>query len=214
VVRDLLRKARLVLHDQLFDDNETFLLVLELLGYLIGFGKLVGDIVFHLVDALSDLTELVFDTRLKILDLLQVRCACVNFNLQFGGSRLSIIKLSLFELEIFFHFSDISLRRKLVLLLDLLAHILKKCGNDLSLRSDLSLILLLLLFKLSHEGVDLVFFLVQNLILLHVISVFLVSHITLDLFNIPAISIDSFSALRKVLLQLLNFRILLLNPIH
>jgi len=214
VISDLFGQPGLVFYNHLFDNDEPLFLVLEVLSDSIRIGVLVGDIVFHLVDALSDLTELVFDTRLKILDLLQVRCARVNFNLQFGGSRLSIIKLSLFEFEIFFHFSDISLSRKLVLLLDLLAHVLKEGGNDFSLSRDLLLVALLLLFKLNHEIVDLFFLLMENFILLCVAIFLLIIHVSFNLLDIPLVRINCFAMISQILLNLLDLCVFLLDPVH
>ena len=72
VVCNLLSKAVLVLKYHLLDNNQSFLLVLEFFGNLIGLGELVSNIVLHLVNAIGDLAELVLDTGLEVLDLLEI----------------------------------------------------------------------------------------------------------------------------------------------
>jgi len=99
-------------------------------------------------------------------------------------------------------------------LLDLLRHVFEEGMDDFCLLSDFSFILLLLLFKLSHEVVDLLFLLIEDLVLLHVISIFFVAHVTLYFFDVPLIGINNFARLCQVLRDLLNLSILLLDAVH
>lgn len=115
VVSNLLLEAVFVLADHLPDDHKASLFFLKVLLEVLGLGELVTDLVLHLVYTLIDLLELVVDTVLQVLDLLKVTGTRVNFDLKFSSSALSIVQLSLFEIQIRLHLVDVTSVGQLVL---------------------------------------------------------------------------------------------------
>lgn len=73
------------------------------------------------------------------------------------------------------------------MLLDLLGHMFKQSLDNLGLLGNLTLKNFLLFFEFLHEVVDLLFFLVEDLILLHVIAILLFVHVALDLLDTPLV---------------------------
>jgi len=108
VVGHLLLEAVFVLTDHLPDDHKASLFFLEVLLEVFSLGELVSDFVLHLVNTLVNLLELVVDTVLKVLDLLKVTGTRVNFDLKFSSGALSIVQLSLFEIQICLHLVDVT----------------------------------------------------------------------------------------------------------
>lgn len=86
--------------------------------------------------------------------------------------------------------------------------------DDLGLLSDFSFVALLLLFEFGHEVVDLLLLLIQDLVLLHVIAVFLVPHVALNLLDVALVRVNDLTGLSKVFLNLFDFCIFLLDPVH
>ena len=71
----------------------------------------------------------------------------------------------------------------------------KKGGDDFLLLPNFLLALLLLLLKVGHEIVDLLFFLIQDFVLLGVIAFFFVSEITINFLDVPLVSINDLTGI-------------------
>jgi len=94
-------------------------------------------------------------------------------------------------------------------------HMLQKTGNELLVVLDLLLIRGLLLFKFSHEVIDLLLFLIEDLVLLRVIVVFLTfTQISFNLLDVSLVGLNNFSHLHDFLFLLLQISVVLLDTVH
>lgn len=214
MVSHLLWQTILVLSYQLFDDNKSWFLLFELVSQIVSFWEFVLNIVFHFIYTFSYLSKFILNSVFKVFDLLKIPCACVYFNLKFGGCVFSIIKLSLFKLEVILHFSNVGSRWKGSLPFDVVAHMGQKTGNHLLFFSDINFIFGFLFFETCHEIVDLFFFLIKNFVFLHIISIFFVLKVTFDFLNVSLVSIDHLSCISKFLIKLFDFLVLRFDTIH
>ena len=107
----LLRETMLVLLNQLRDHSKSLLLFLESGFELVSLSELVLHLVFHLSNLLAILFHFLVDTSFKIFDLFQISLSSFDLYLQLGSSALSIVELSLLELEVILHLFHICLRR-------------------------------------------------------------------------------------------------------
>lgn len=81
--------------------------------------------------------------------------------------------------------------------------------------ADVSLVLSLLLFEVLDELVNLLLLLVEDFVLLLVtISILLLVHVRVNLFDVSLVSVDNFSSLSELLLELLDFLVLRLDTVH
>lgn len=179
--------------------------------------ELVGHFIFHAIDVLSIDLHFLVHTTLQIGYLFEVHLAGLNFNLQGGCGRLSLVKLALLKVEIFAHLFDTIGGGKFVLARQVLLHVLKQ-GSDGFLRvSHIRLELLLFGFVLFCEVIYLFFLFVKDLVLLIVVvaTVFrFVTKVAFNFFNVTGICINHFTKVRDLLLLLLDLSVVLLYTVH
>ena len=136
--------------------------------------------------------------------------------MQLGCSPLSVIELSLLEVQIFTHLIHLLLAWELFLPGKSLAHVQQQGFDGVLSLFDLLCVSLLLLLKLFDVVINFFFFLVQNLVLLHVFAaiLFLVFEVQVDILDVSLVSLNHSAAFCNLLFLLLDFRVVLLDPIH
>ena len=104
VVRGLLTQGILVLADHLTHDLNALFLALKLGLQVVDTAELVRQVVLHLVDAILDGAHFSVDTAFQALDLFQIGLSSFDFDGELGSGRLSVIELTLLEIQILLHF--------------------------------------------------------------------------------------------------------------
>jgi len=224
VIGHLLLEAGLVLLQEGADGGKTHLLTVKLDLEVVGARELVAHLILHLSDLLRHLLHLLLDSALECLDLLEVVLSLFELDLQPGVGGLGVLDLPLLERQLILLVLVLSRSWQIVLTNHCLLHVLEECRDGCLVVTDLLLVLGLFLFKALHELVDLALLLIQDFILLSlaVLSTsasatatgLLLLQVLLNLLDVPLIRLDHLSNISHVLFQLLDLRVVLLDPVE
>ena len=181
-------------------------------------GELVRHFILHTVDILIIDLHFFVHATFKIAYFLQVSSTSVYFDLKRSCCTLSLIQLTLFEVEVLFHLLDLVHSRQGSLSIQVLTHVLKQsCDSLLSIR-HLSRHLLLFSLILLCKLIDLLLLLIQHLKLLfaaHTTGTFWsIAKLTLDVLDIAIVLINHLAQVANLLVLLLDLRIVLLDAVH
>lgn len=197
VISRLLGDAGAVSGHLLLDQPQALLLCFVGGLELTDAGELVGHFVFHAVDVLRVDFHLLVHAALQVSDFLEITTASFDFDLKRGSSALSLVQLTLLEVEIFAHLLNLVNTRESLLAIQILRHMLKEGNNRLLRVGHLSLQRLLLLLVLLSEFVDLLLLGVENLELFlaahttcAAFSAWLVAELVFDLFDVARVVVD------------------------
>lgn len=109
VVRRLLRAGIFVLRHQALDHLDSVLVFLKSLSQFLGMGKLIGDVILHLVDAVGNLVHFPLDSEFEVLNFLKVRLAGFYLRLKTGSSLAGVVELSLLKVQVLLEVLDVHL---------------------------------------------------------------------------------------------------------
>jgi len=214
VVGDLLGKSILVHLQEFLDGTHSDLFIIELSLQIFSLGELVLHLILHSLDLLLGLLHLLVDSTLQVLNLIQIILDLLLLNSQPGGCVLSVFELALLELQVGTHVLDLLLSGQLVLPCHCLLHMLKQLSNDMLILLDFLFILHFLGFKLLCEFVDLLLFLVENLILLLFTGLsVLLSEILVNFLDVLVVLVDHLLHIEDLFVHLLDLSIVLLDTV-
>lgn len=119
--------------------------------------ELVRHFVLHTVDVLAVDLHFLVHAALKVGDLLEIRLAGFNLNLEGSCRAFRLVQLPLLKVQVLFHLFDLIDAGQRSLPIQVLVHVLEKRGDCLLSISHLSLHLLLLSLILLSKIIDLLF---------------------------------------------------------
>jgi hypothetical protein len=198
----------------LLDVSHSDLFLLELILELVSFSELVGHLIFVLSSFFLKLLQLLFNSDLKDLNLLEILLPLLLLDLESCIGCLRVLELTLLEPQVILHFANLLSRWKFVLSDKVIVHVLQQLVDEVLVLANLLLVLDLLLLKLLHEFIDFLFLLVKDFVLLCLISVTLfLLQVLLDLLNASLVVFCDFLSVQDLLVELLDFIVVHLNSV-
>jgi len=137
----------------------------------------------------------------------------VLLHIQPGCRGFRVVQLALLVLEVVFHFVNFLATGQIVLPGQVTMHFFKQLGNVGLVVLDLSFVLHLLLLVLDRELVNLLFLLVQDLVLLFIATRLVLFQVVFNFLYVSFVLLHHFSAFKFFFFKLLQFNVVLFDPI-